>query len=123
MLLVPPPERLAPFYGYLQRRLFRKQGELSIWQQSLDTFSVIIIRLKERRPIYAGDKNRLVELGMTQRQAVWFIYLTTCALGVGVLLLPDLKSWGGVVIIMQSIAIISLISLLMFFGIRKRLNK
>ncbi len=92
-----------------------------------DTFSVIIIRLKERRPIYVGDKkhlsHRLVELGMTQRQAVWFIYLTTVALGVGALLLPDLKSWGGIVIILQSITIISLISLLMFFGIRKRLNK
>ena len=44
-----------------------------------DTISVIIIRIREKRPIYVGDKrhlsHRLVNLGMSSKQAVLFIYV------------------------------------------------
>jgi UDP-GlcNAc:undecaprenyl-phosphate GlcNAc-1-phosphate transferase len=42
-----------------------------------DTFSVILIRWREKRPLFVGDNShfshRLVKLGMSTRQAVVFI--------------------------------------------------
>ncbi len=50
-----------------------------------DTISVMLIRLKTRKPLMQGDTNhfshRLVRLGMSTRQTVVFIYLTTLAMG------------------------------------------
>lgn len=50
-----------------------------------DTISVMLIRWKAGKPLMQGDTNhfshRLVRLGMTVRQAVLFIYLTTLTMG------------------------------------------
>jgi UDP-GlcNAc:undecaprenyl-phosphate GlcNAc-1-phosphate transferase len=50
-----------------------------------DTASVMVIRLKERRPLLSGDKrhfsHRLVELGMSQRGSVLTIWLVTFGTG------------------------------------------
>lgn len=55
----------------------------------IDTLSVIVIRLRESRPIYRGDRchlsHRLVALGLRKPQAVKFLFLMTLALGMGAL--------------------------------------
>jgi UDP-GlcNAc:undecaprenyl-phosphate/decaprenyl-phosphate GlcNAc-1-phosphate transferase len=59
----------------------------------IDTFSVIVIRLSERRPIYRGDRchlsHRLVAAGLPEPQAVKLLVLLTLALGMGALHLAD----------------------------------
>jgi UDP-GlcNAc:undecaprenyl-phosphate GlcNAc-1-phosphate transferase len=88
-----------------------------------DTFSVIYIRLKEKRPIYVGDQrhfsHRLVDLGMSQRGAAIFIYLVSFCVGVTATLLPYVSLWGSVVILLQAIIIYCLITVLMIVGMRQ----
>ena len=83
----------------------------------LDTFSVMVIRIKNRQPIYKADKNhlshRLVALGMTHRQAVLFIYLITFSLGIGATLLTMTSLQGNIIITVQTLAMISLILIIM----------
>ncbi len=88
-----------------------------------DTASVIIIRLREGRPVFEGDTNhfshRLVALGMTKRQAVMTIYLATLAVGLAAILLPVLPLWGAVVVGLQALAIVAVIVLLEVAGRKK----
>jgi len=82
-----------------------------------DTISVIIIRIKNHKPIFVGDKNhfshRLVALGMSQREAVLTIYLVTLCTGVGALLLSDIEHISGAfLILLQTITVFWLITLL-----------
>lgn len=85
-----------------------------------DTFSVIYIRIRNRESIMKGDKrhfsHRLVELGMTQRQAVEFIFLVAAVTGLGGALLAQLGAGGTFVIILQTVGIFMLIVLLMNAG-------
>jgi UDP-GlcNAc:undecaprenyl-phosphate GlcNAc-1-phosphate transferase len=87
-----------------------------------DTISVIIIRLKEHRPIYIGDKrhlsHRLVDMGFSPRHAVNTIYLLTVAIGLAAFLLPSLSISLSVLVFVQVIIILSIISILMFVGKR-----
>jgi UDP-GlcNAc:undecaprenyl-phosphate GlcNAc-1-phosphate transferase len=59
----------------------------------IDTFSVIVIRISEGRPIYRGDRchlsHRLVAAGIPEPQAVKFLLLLTLALGMGALQLAN----------------------------------
>ena len=63
-----------------------------------DTASVVLIRLRQRRSPFVGDKShfshRLVKLGMTKPQAVLTIYLATATCGLGALLLHQVDSIG-----------------------------
>ena len=72
---------------------------------AFDTLSVVAIRLRHRKPLFAGDKNhfshRLVALGMSRRRAVLFIYLVTFCTGLGALLLRLLNVMGTAVVIGQ----------------------
>ena len=73
-----------------------------------DTASVLLIRLKNRKPLMQGDTNhfshRLVNLGMTRKQAVIFIYLVTVCVAVSAVplgylpLKPALVMTGQVVL-------------------------
>lgn len=67
-----------------------------------DMISVIIIRLSEGRSPFEGDKrhfsHRLVEMGLTKKQAVLTIYLATATCGLGALLLPRVD-WIGAIIV------------------------
>src|ERR671930_199913 len=51
----------------------------------IDTFYVIVRRLVERRPPFAPDRghfhHRLLDVGLSHRQAVFLIYVITAALG------------------------------------------
>ncbi len=82
-----------------------------------DTFSVIYLRWKNNQPIMLGDKrhfsHRLVELGMTSRQAVEFIWLVGIISGISALFLPMLSYNFSIFIILQVLGTYILIVLLM----------
>jgi UDP-GlcNAc:undecaprenyl-phosphate GlcNAc-1-phosphate transferase len=90
----------------------------------LDTATVIIIRVKERRPVYVGDSrhlsHRLVSLGFSQRAAVLFLYLITFSLGLGAASLPNATNFQTALILMQFAAFIAAILILLFFERRRR---
>jgi len=82
-----------------------------------DTLSVILIRVRNGKPIYLGDKNhfshRLVSLGMSHRRAVFFIHLLTLGVGSSALILPIIEeSFGAYVILTQIIIFFALIVML-----------
>lgn len=91
-----------------------------------DTLSVIWIRKKRGRPISQADKNhlshRLVSLGMTQKQAVLFIYLLTLCTGIGALLLGSLNVFGGMIVLFQVFIIIIIVGILELTGRNKERN-
>lgn len=78
-----------------------------------DTLSVIFLRLKKGEPIFAADKrhfsHRLVNLGMSQKQAVLFIYLVTFSVGINATLLRGIELSGAIVILIQALVIFSFI--------------
>ena len=82
-----------------------------------DSLSVILIRVRNGESIMKGDKrhfsHRLVELGMTPRQAVEFIFLVAAVTGLGGALLSQVGVSGTLVILGQTIGIFLLIVLLM----------
>ena len=85
----------------------------------LDTAIVIVIRLREGRPIYVGDtrhlSHRLVSLGLSQSSAVLVIYLITFCLGMGAVSLADASPVVTLLILLQSAAIVTLVLILLFF--------
>jgi UDP-GlcNAc:undecaprenyl-phosphate GlcNAc-1-phosphate transferase len=85
-----------------------------------DTFSVIIIRWRENRPLFVGDNShfshRLVKLGMTVRQAVLFIYLVTLCTGISAILIPGLNLFESLLVLLQEGLIFGIITLLMVKG-------
>jgi UDP-GlcNAc:undecaprenyl-phosphate GlcNAc-1-phosphate transferase len=89
-----------------------------------DTLSVMIIRHREGRPLFLGDRrhfsHRLVELGMSQRGAVIFVYLVALSVGVAASLLPYLPLWGQILVLLQTVAIYLMITILMYVAKRRR---
>lgn len=87
-----------------------------------DTLSVILIRIKNGKPIYVGDKNhfshRLVALGMSHRRAVFFIHLVTLCVGSAALILPILeRPFGAYVVLTQTIIFFIIIAMLEYIKI------
>jgi UDP-GlcNAc:undecaprenyl-phosphate GlcNAc-1-phosphate transferase len=84
----------------------------------IDTATVMLIRLREGRPIYVGDRrhlsHRLVALGFSPPTAVLFLYLLTLALGLGAVNLPDATVGESAVILLQSLGIVALVLILLF---------
>jgi UDP-GlcNAc:undecaprenyl-phosphate GlcNAc-1-phosphate transferase len=93
----------------------------------LDTATVIVIRVRERRPIYVGDSrhlsHRLVSLGLSQRTAVLIIYLITFCLGLGAATLADATPMQTLLILVQSASFVALILILLFFERRSEKRK
>ena len=91
-----------------------------------DMVSVVVIRMRRKKPIFGADKNhlshRLVNLGMSQKGAVLFIYLVAFSLGLGALLLRNLNFRGGLLVLLQALIIIAIIVLLEITG-RKPKNE
>ena len=81
-----------------------------------DTFSVMFIRWRENRPLFEGDKrhfsHRLLDLGMSHRQAVIFIYLVSFCVGIAASLLPYVSIAGSIVLLIQAALIYVLITIL-----------
>jgi UDP-GlcNAc:undecaprenyl-phosphate GlcNAc-1-phosphate transferase len=90
----------------------------------VDTFTVIFIRLRERRPIYVGDtrhlSHRLTSLGFSTRATVLFMYLATFCLGLGAATLPHASTIESLLILLQSAGFVALMLILMFFERRRQ---
>ena len=81
-----------------------------------DMTSVIVIRLREGRSPFRGDRShfshRLVERGLTPPQAVRTIDLVTLAGGLGALLLHRLDAAGACVVVAQTLCLLGVVALL-----------
>ena len=93
----------------------------------LDTATVIVIRVRERRPIYVGDSrhlsHRLVSLGLSPSTAVLVIYLITFAIGLGAVALADASPVETVLVLVQAATFVLLVLILLFFerrGVSRR---
>jgi UDP-GlcNAc:undecaprenyl-phosphate GlcNAc-1-phosphate transferase len=88
-----------------------------------DTVSVVLIRLRQRRSPFAGDKShfshRLVQLGMTKPQAVLTIYLATATCGLGALLLHQVDTIGAILILLLVACTLLLVAVLESTGGRR----
>lgn len=114
---------LASFYTeYSGTRVAVATPLLALSVPIFDTASVIVIRWRNGDPISKGDKrhlsHRLVDLGMSPRQAVEFIYLLTAVTGLSAALLPSLQAAGTVLVSGQVLGVFLLIVLLMNAGRR-----
>jgi len=92
-----------------------------------DTLSVIVIRLREGRPIMSPDKShfshRLVRLNLSVRQAVGTIYLVAVAMGLGAVLLSRLTREIYIFLALaQAVVIFSVIVILETAGAKKNGN-
>ena len=89
-----------------------------------DTASVMFIRLKERRSLVQGDtshfSHRLVDLGMTRRQAVATIHLAALAIGLPAIVIQKLDITGGLLLVAQALLILTVIALLERAGYVRR---
>jgi UDP-GlcNAc:undecaprenyl-phosphate GlcNAc-1-phosphate transferase len=83
-----------------------------------DTASVILIRFREGRNLFKGDKShfshRLLASGMSERSACLFIYLVTFSLGVNATLLRRVDIFGGIIIFISALSVLSVIAILEF---------
>jgi UDP-GlcNAc:undecaprenyl-phosphate GlcNAc-1-phosphate transferase len=90
----------------------------------VDMTTVVVIRIRERRPIYVGDSrhlsHRLLSLGFSKRASVLFIYLATFCLGLGAVSLVDASPGKSLLILLQAGGFVALILILMFFERRKK---
>jgi len=81
-----------------------------------DMLSVIWIRLREGRSPFQADKrhfsHRLVDLGMTKKQAVITIYLATVTCSLGALLLPRTDATGAMIVLLIVICMLALVGVL-----------
>jgi UDP-GlcNAc:undecaprenyl-phosphate/decaprenyl-phosphate GlcNAc-1-phosphate transferase len=81
-----------------------------------DMVSVIWIRIREGRSPFQADKrhfsHRLVDLGMTKKQAVVTIYLATITCSLGALILPRTDIWGAAIVVAIVLCMLSLVGVL-----------
>jgi UDP-GlcNAc:undecaprenyl-phosphate GlcNAc-1-phosphate transferase len=85
----------------------------------LDTATVVVIRLREGRPIYVGDSrhlsHRLVSLGMSRPLAVGTIYLIALGIGLGAVGLPHARLVPSLIILLQALAVVAVVLVLLFY--------
>jgi len=81
-----------------------------------DFLSVTLIRLSQGRSPFVGDKqhfsHRLMNRGMTQRQAVGTIYLATAGTGLGATILHQVQASGVVLVFVQTVLIVLIMAIL-----------
>ncbi len=106
----------ATYAGYENARTTIFVPVLILAVPIYDTVSVVLIRLKERRSPFEGDKrhfsHRLVDRGFTKTQAVLTIYLTTAVCATGSLLLYQVNFFGATLIFGQTLLVLFLIAIL-----------
>jgi len=86
-----------------------------------DITSVILIRLREGRSPFQPDKkhfsHRLTEMGMSKRNAVLVVHLTTVTTGLGALLLYQVSGWtGAAIVIALVICLLAVVAILETVG-------
>lgn len=81
-----------------------------------DTFSVMVIRVMEERPIWDADNrhfsHRLVALGLSRRAAVLLVYLVTMTVGILAILLSRVNLVDAILLLFHAVAIFGIIVLL-----------
>ena len=89
-----------------------------------DLVSVIWLRLREGRSPFEGDKrhfsHRLVDLGMTKKQAVLTIYLATATCSLWALLLPRVDIYGAAIIVVGTLLVLGLVLVLESAGCKAK---
>jgi len=86
-----------------------------------DFCSVVLIRIRQRRSPFHPDKShfshRLVELGLSPRDAVLTIHLATLTTGLGALLLYKVPGWPGAWLVVALIAcVLAIVAILETVG-------
>ncbi len=88
-----------------------------------DMTTVILIRLRNGKSPFVGDKNhfshRLVDLGLSKSQAVLTVYLTTAICSLGAILLYHVDFFGATLIFLQTLLVLLVIGILEYAA-RKR---
>ncbi|MFP4687840.1 MAG: MraY family glycosyltransferase [bacterium] len=83
-----------------------------------DTFSVMVIRILEGRPIWEADNShfshRLVSLGLSRRSAVLVIYLVTFSIGILATMLTRVNRTDAILLLIHGVSIFVIIILLEF---------
>jgi UDP-GlcNAc:undecaprenyl-phosphate GlcNAc-1-phosphate transferase len=92
-----------------------------------DTLSVILIRLARGLPIFQADKNhfshRLIDLGMTQKQAVLLIFLVAIAVSIPATLLSHVTVDEALLLLLQELILFVIIVALMRAGTIRSLER
>lgn len=108
----------AGYHGSTPHAVFAPLCVLAI--PLYDMCSVIIIRLREGRSPFEGDKrhfsHRLVDLGMTKKQAVLTIYLATATCSCGAILLPRVDWIGAGLVVLITLLVLALVQVLESVG-------
>ncbi len=108
----------AGYHGSTPHAVFAPLCVLAI--PLYDMCSVIWIRLREGRSPFEGDKrhfsHRLVDLGMTKKQAVLTIYLATATCSCGALLLPRVDAVGAGLVLVVVCLTLTLVQVLESVG-------
>jgi UDP-GlcNAc:undecaprenyl-phosphate/decaprenyl-phosphate GlcNAc-1-phosphate transferase len=91
-----------------------------------DICSVVLIRLSEGRSPFQPDKkhfsHRLTEMGLSKRDAVLVVHLTTITTGLGALLLYRLSDWTGAALVLALVlCLLTIVAILETVG-RSRAN-
>ena len=81
-----------------------------------DAFAVVVIRLRNHKPVYVGDNNhishRFLHMGFSRGKAVLMVHLLCLTIGLGSL--PIL--WGDgktcIILLIQSVIFLTLLSLI-----------
>jgi UDP-GlcNAc:undecaprenyl-phosphate GlcNAc-1-phosphate transferase len=81
-----------------------------------DTASVLWLRVRQRRPAWVGDRShfshRLMDLGLSPREAVAILHLAALAVALPATTLSGVSESHGLLIIGQSFLILALVALL-----------
>ena len=81
-----------------------------------DTASVLLIRLWQGRSLFVADtshfSHRLVKLGLSQRHAVWTIYLAAITCGLVALVLPQVRFSGAMILMVLIGCLLTIIAIL-----------
>jgi UDP-GlcNAc:undecaprenyl-phosphate GlcNAc-1-phosphate transferase len=89
----------------------------------IDTATVVVIRLRQGRPIWRGDNShlshQLVALGLSKRAAVNFLYLATFCLGAGAVSLREAGPGETSLLLLQCVGVVALLLILMFAARRE----
>jgi UDP-GlcNAc:undecaprenyl-phosphate GlcNAc-1-phosphate transferase len=108
----------AGYHGSTPHAVFAPLCVLAI--PLYDMCSVIWIRTREGRSPFEGDKrhfsHRLVDLGMTKKQAVLTIYLATATCAIGAILLPRVDWVGAGLVLLIVFLVLALVQILESVG-------
>ncbi len=92
-----------------------------------DTMTVVLIRLKNGKSPFVGDKNhfshRLVDLGLSKTLAVLTVYLTTAICCIGAVLLYRVDFFGATLIFFQTLLVLLLVGLMEYAARKKEQRK